>query len=491
MQLTNGVHELDPAEVIVLPNRQRGGRDAAGMLTLDKRFVNSIAIRGQLTPILLNERNELLFGERRLTACRQLGKKVRCIFAEQLTPVESKLVELAENLHREDLTWQDRAAGIFEIHKLFCEADSEWTISATAEEINLNQGSVSENLSVWAEISNPRISEAGSLREAWNVLKRRDQRGMGLALQELLDTPDVVELPAGSEAREDGTDVAEGEALPVTPSMQDALYVPDDIRDGLAKAPLVRRVESKVPMTPTPESTILHTSFLDWAPIYAGAKFNLVHCDFPYGQSQLTGPQGRGSEEGVYADTADVYWNLLHCFCENMNKFMSISAHLMFWTSGDHANITATLEFFRQHAPSLMFHKFNLIWLKTDNAGIASDPRMGPRHIYEVCLFASRGSRQIARVKADAYPSPSDRQLHPSAKPEPMLRHFMEMLVDDTTSLLDPTCGSGAAVRAAESLGAARVLGLEMDLKYVEPARAALKLARAKAAASVRTFSDL
>ena len=44
-----------------------------------------------------------------------------------------------------------------------------------------------------------------------------------------------------------------------------------------------------------------------------------------------------------------------------------------------------------------------------------------------------------------------------------MLRHFFEMLVDETSSVFDPTCGSEDGLRAAESLGATRVLGLERD----------------------------
>ena len=107
-----------------------------------------------------------------------------------------------------------------------------------------------------------------------------------------------------------------------------------------------------------------------------------------------------------------------------------------------------------------------------------------PRHVYETAILASRGDRQLVRVKSDAYVSPTDKKLHPSAKPEPMLKHFFEMLVDEHTTMLDPTCGSGASLRAADSLGADRVLGLEIDLQYINPARAALRQSRAKRAAA-------
>jgi tRNA G10 N-methylase Trm11 len=56
-----------------------------------------------------------------------------------------------------------------------------------------------------------------------------------------------------------------------------------------------------------------------------------------------------------------------------------------------------------------------------------------------------------------------------------MLRHFFQMFVDENTSLLDPTAGSGSALRAAESLGAKRVLGLEVDQEYAKNANVAMR----------------
>ena len=76
---------------------------------------------------------------------------------------------------------------------------------------------------------------------------------------------------------------------------------------------------------------------------------------------------------------------------------------------------------------------------------------------------------------SDIYDAPTDKRFHPSTKPEPMLRHFFQMFVDETTRLLDPTCGGGSALRAAESLGAKQVLGLEMEMEYFESAKSALR----------------
>jgi DNA modification methylase len=59
-----------------------------------------------------------------------------------------------------------------------------------------------------------------------------------------------------------------------------------------------------------------------------------------------------------------------------------------------------------------------------------------------------------------------------------MLHHFFRMFVGPYSRVLDPTCGSGAALRAAESLGAAHILGLEIDKKFADDAAIALKESR-------------
>jgi len=54
------------------------------------------------------------------------------------------------------------------------------------------------------------------------------------------------------------------------------------------------------------------------------------------------------------------------------------------------------------------------------------------------------------------------------------------MLVDETTHLLDPTCGGGNALRVAEKLGAASAYGLEIDEKFAEAAQQNLLVGRSK-----------
>ena len=95
--------------------------------------------------------------------------------------------------------------------------------------------------------------------------------------------------------------------------------------------------------------------------------------------------------------------------------------------------------------------------------------------VYETALFGSRGDRLIVSVVANLYPAPTDTSQHISAKPEEMLRHFFSMFVDEKSKVLDPTCGSGTALRAAKGLRAEYVLGIEKNEGFAERATRAFK----------------
>ncbi len=365
------------------------------------------------------------------------------------------MIELEENVKRKELEWQELIRAVARIHQLYLLLDPGWTMTETSQSISLKLGTVSMYLRVASELeTNPRVAAASGIREAYSVLARQEGREAGTALESLLGIP---LLPLQGQATVNG---------------ETSLGSTSDTAPGLLQPPL-----------PVLEP-IQALSFLDWGPSYAGPKFNLIHCDFPYG-NETVGPALRGTEERFYDNDFDLYIALLETLLASLPRLASLSSHLMFWASSEILQPYSkygqeTWSRFTKLAPDLEFQKFPLIWIKSDDRGIASDPRRNPRHVYETCLLASLGSRQICRVVSDAYSAPTDRRLHPSTKPEPMLRHFFQMLVDETSSVLDPTAGSGAALRAADSLGARAVVGLEIDPEHCRVANQEFRLARMK-----------
>ena len=158
---------------------------------------------------------------------------------------------------------------------------------------------------------------------------------------------------------------------------------------------------------------------------------------------------------------------------------MSYSAHLVFWFNMNFYTETVV----KLRKVGLNVHDHPLVWHKTGGpGGLGVAPGTAgthPRRTYDTALIASRGGRPLVRSMCNSYAAPTvGSKIHPSQKPEPMLRYFFQMFVDETTSMLDPTAGSAASLRAAEDLGARHVLGLELDPNYVASANTRTMQAR-------------
>jgi hypothetical protein len=232
------------------------------------------------------------------------------------------------------------------------------------------------------------------------------------------------------------------------------------------------------PEAPVAPDSIWNLDFNEWAKTYDGPKFNFVHCDFPYGINADEFNQGGGDTYGSYEDDSKTYWRLCKSLCDNLDRLCLTECNFMFWFSMKH--YAKTLEFFAKHS-DIKFDPFPLVWMKSDNSGIVSDHRRGPRRIYETAFFGSRGDRWIAHPVSNAFAWPADKdtRIHMSPKPVEVLQHFFKMFVDGSTLMLDPTAGSGNALIAAKSLGAQYVLGLEENEDFCKDANRAVKNARA------------
>lgn len=429
----------------------------------------SILARGVIQPILIEKIDDpdfdylLIAGERRHLASTKIGlKDIPARFVKDLTPLERRILELEENVKRKNLHWKDEVRAVREIHMDFVELNGkEWTQEQTAEGIGYSPSTLSIQIRVAEELAagNKLVEQAAGFRPAYNTITRGDERRIGDVMNDLLEDRPIEPVP---------TTIAEAAGVA---SIGEALaHVKAQIADVMSSKPITTTAVF-------PES-ILNTSFLDWAPTYSGKPFNFLHCDFPYGINLDKSEQAQTHAWESYADDEKLFFSLCKCLCSNLDRLMTQSGHMMFWLQSENEFVSKVLTFFRQNAPSLEFVELPLIWHKTDNRGILSDPKRRARHIYESCLYASRGDRPIIKSVSDVYGAPTSKEIHQSEKPEPMLRYFMQMFVDETTRMLDPTCGSATSLRSAESLGAAQVFGLEINSEFCEAARTALRKSR-------------
>lgn len=388
-------------------------------------LAESVGRLGLIHPIVITKEYELIAGERRWTACKALGwTNIPVQFAEDLDEVTLHLIELEENVKRVDITWQEQSAAINKYHELRASGDEPWNMNDTADALGMSRKSVNEYIAVAKAIDdgNERVIAAPKFSVARGVVTRTNERKKDSAIA-ALDKIEIPEIVASEEEAE------------------------------------VKR-----------EAPILNEDFHQWAADYIGPKFNFIHCDFPYGVNADKHHQGAADAHGGYADDEGVYWDLVKTLAFSMDHVVADSAHLMFWFSMDYYQPT----FDALTEMGWRVNPFPLIWLKSDNTGILPDANRGPRRIYETAFFASRGDRKVVQAVGNAVNHPGrTKEIHMSEKPRPMLNHFMRMTVDEYTTMLDPTCGSGNAVRVADALGASSVLGLERDPEFCRLAKGA------------------
>ncbi len=467
MALQNAYKRIALGLIDIGPDRQRKNIDTTDLEP-------SIARRGVIQPIVVetqaNGRYLLLAGERRFTASSRLGlADIPTRLASDLSPTERQIIELEENIKRQDLEWKDYCFAVTKVHELYASFDAEWTQAKSAEDLNINTGVLSIILRVTEALraKNPQALNATGYRQAYNQIARREDRAIDDAMNDFLSEPaplvPIAGLTSLAGALPDGVAV-ERELIGTTDSGQ-PIYAPGQ---ELVLAPVI-----PLPVVSREEGDILNLDFTEWAPQYSGPAFSFIHMDFPYGVNLGTSDQANSAAWGGYADGEDVYWKLLECLADNRDRLFTSSAHFMFWFSMDF--YTETLEFFARRMPDFDVQSFPLYWLKSDNKGILPDVKRGPRRIVETCFIGSRGDRFIIKPVSNGYAAPTSKEIHQSEKPEPMLRQFMQMFVDGNTRMLDPTCGSGTSLRAAESLGANVVKGLELNPEWASDARIALR----------------
>lgn len=412
--MTSGNFALLELSSIVV---ERGSRQRRELPNIDE-LAESIQAVGLINPIVVTRDLILVAGERRFTACKQLGwSSIPVQYAEELDPLLLHLIELEENVKREELSWQDHAAAVAEYNRLRVAADPLWDQQSTAKALNISTSYTSQLLSVAKaiEAKDPLVLAAPKFTSALGVVQRKTERQRAAVLQGIL--------------------------------------VPQQ-----ADSPVPSRAE------------ILCASFLTWGSEYEGPKFNMIHCDFPYGVDATKSGQSSAKELGSYSDQASDYFALLNGFCQLSPNFLAETAHMIFWFSMDfYTETKAVLE-----GAGWFVSPFPLIWGKSDNRGMMPDFNRQPRRIYETAFFCSYGDPKLVRSVSNAIWSPVTKEFHMSEKPVEVLTHFLRMVVDETTSFLDPTCGGGNAVKIAEKLGAQSALGIEISPEYAERARANL-----------------
>lgn len=415
---------IDRSELIISPERQRIEFEPEALTDL----ANSIAALGLLHPIVVRETPSgpvLVAGERRLRAIETLwllGDPVRCDGAEigpnklpvvslgDLNPLEAEEAELDENLKRQNLTWQERAAAITRLNNLrkaqAAAIGETHQIADTLREIETTDyGTDRKAILLGQHLDNPDVAKAKTVDEAFKVLKRQEDREKNLRLAE------AVGLNYNSSAHK-----------------------------------------------------LIHTDCLSWLKTSPDNQFDVILTDPPYGMNAQAFGDGGGklvNSEHHYDDSPAAWNSLMNPFAHESYRVAKPQAHAYIFCDFDKFH---DLKAMMQNAGWYVFRTPFIVYKL--GSGRVPLPEHGPRRQYEIILYANKGNRPVTGIFPDVIPCKLEENLtHGANKPVELYVDLLKRSARPGDKVLDAFAGSGTIFPAAHQCKL-YATGLELNAEY-------------------------
>lgn len=172
-------------KIIIPENRRRKIFNEVAL----QELADSIKEIGLVEPIVVEKEDlRLVAGERRIRAHKLLGlTEIEVVFKEELDAWHRKAMELAENIFREDLTWQEALAGKLEVHELYqqkfgvsvARKKGGWDLDATAELLGESHGSIIQDIQLARAMKDdPNLCKKDSKVAAFKAFQVKKELGM-------------------------------------------------------------------------------------------------------------------------------------------------------------------------------------------------------------------------------------------------------------------------------------------------------------------------
>lgn len=340
----------------------------------------------------------------------------------QVSELEAREIEFAENAVRQDLTWQDKCRAINDLHELRIaqkEAMGEvQTIQDTVEELILRneekgtpvsvdytRDKTRKSLLLAQHLDDPTIFKARSVDEGFKLLKKKTERQ---------------------------THEAMAAALGATFSAQ--------------------------------RHRAFQADCLAWMKGEAPEQFDVILTDPPYGINANTFGDAAGKLVGIdhdYTDSVENWYDLMKEWCPLAFKLAKPAAHAYVFCDIDQF---FSLREMMQAAGWGVF-RTPFIYYKI-NSGRVPLPEHGPRRQYEMLLYAIKGNRPVTFIYPDVIPGQGDENLgHGAQKPVSLFQNLLQRSARPGDTVLDTFAGSGTIFPAAHSMKVIAT-GIERKSEY-------------------------
>ena len=369
----------------------------------------SIERIGLIHPIVLDQDNNLVVGGRRLRAYIYLGlDEIEVTYKNDLTELDLRIMELEENIERDDLTWHEKIISRKEIHELKMEqhkGDKDkdgyetegWTQEHTAELLNISPGTLADNLSHAEVIEQiPELKDLPTEKESKQVLKDYSRQ---IKIQDMLD---------------DGT-----LALPTDFDFKAAYMIGDAIA-GMSKLPAE------------------HPSIL------------FAEVDTPYGVDLNKLREDRINYEEWDEEEFD---QLTYEAAAFTYQALAPDSWCIWWFAWVHyEEVKATLA-----KVGFILDRVPIVWNKSGRKNTSSRPDLYLARGYEQCFVCRKGNPNLpgaGRSNVFNYPPPDKgERIHPTQRPVGLIRDLCRTFTIPGATILSPFLGSGNTIISAYQEG--------------------------------------
>jgi len=393
-----------PATDIVVGDRFR--KDYGDL----EELKDSIRVHGLINPITVTTSPEgltLVAGGRRLKACLELGLEdvpVR-IFAN-CTELTLRLVELAENIQRKDMTWQERNLLQRKIHFLQDEISKSegqsWRMEDTAKMMGVSRQTISESINLSEKLER----YASVLGPATNYKTENDARKAVRRVEESILRNELIKRAAQKE-----------ETANLTQTLLSRYMIGDCIEE-------MKKLDAAI--------------------------FDFAEVDPPYGINLET------EKAGGITNYVEIEQNEYLVFIKDVLtqvwRLLKPDTYCLLWFG-----IEPWLEYVYRVAIEVGFtgSRIPLIWTKPNAQSLS--PNTSLANAFETAFVLKKGSPVLARPGVtnifDTPPVASNKKVHPTQKPIELYAKIYEVFSFENAKCLCPFAGSGSSLVAAATVG--------------------------------------
>ena len=426
-------------------NRQRKHFSSPELTSLKESIQNV----GLINPITVNALDgdgtyRLTAGERRLRAVKELGwEEVDVLVINSKDELEHRCRELAENIERMALTWQEKATAIQELHQLQTELHGEayqgtaggHTQEDTAQILGLSRPIVTRYLALAEDMSlYPEISKEVDAKAAQ---KRATSFKQQAVISELAER-----AVKGYDAFGSDEDEAADGRSPTIAAHERRIkrvidsYIVGDAMEGLKQLP--------------------------------DASFDLIELDPPYGidfsDKRRTVDPGFVDRVRHFEEVPDEDFGVfMLMLLEECNRVIKPEGFLLLWHGIEpwHCMLWSML------STHFKTRKAPIIWYKGSKIGRCSNPNIHLTIDYEACFYARKGDAVLSKPGAKSVYThkPGSDKSHPTEKPIELYQELLSVFATPGSQILSPFLGSGNVILAADGIDC-RCLGFDKSEEF-------------------------